>query len=382
MINDYALCGKFLLTQGNSHLQAFYQSVQLRVDEAAKRMVLPTKKILMKCICSIEKESFMVRENEELRVYMDKHQMDSLYMLTFLYCLYGQNDLKHTLFTQMTELFPYFEKRLAFALLVLQAEKCFLYGDLSQSRVYMNATDEHDYASEFQYLKQNKPAEFVFVSNLVEKTGLKQDILFAHALNLFVFHEYAHVKFSLDKHQLQLFIDAVERTKSLTEHSAQMIVDPVFSTVPSVSIEECVCDTYALYLLFDYVYEHLSHYDIEHMIDSYFASVLNLALVHCNSEDKELITDRDYIYAGMRAILSIKALSLIWSLENRSSVEISALESAMDYSFNKYRGMKSTLDDNWSKLFSKYHIKVRESLPHSDKVAVSKQLLSRFSCVA
>ncbi|MBQ8554785.1 MAG: hypothetical protein IJ438_02820, partial [Clostridia bacterium] len=184
------------------------------------------------------------------------------------------------------------------------------------------------------------------------------------------------------QHELQLFIDAVERTQSLTEHSAQTIFEPVFSTKTSISIEEGVCDTYALYLLFDYVHEHLGHYDIEHMIDGYFASVLNLALVHCNSEDKVLITDRDYIYAGMRAILSIKALSLIWLLENRSSVEINALESAMDYSFNRYRGMKSTLDDNWSKLFSKYRIKARESLPHTDKAAVSKQLLSRFSSVA
>ena len=380
MINDYILYGKKLLTQEEDRLPAFIQSVQLRTDEAIKRMNLPSDKIITTCICSIEKESFIIQDNDNILIYMDKHQMDSLFMLTLLYYLYGQIDIKYGLFMQMYEIFPYFEKRLSFALLVLQAEKCFNRGDLAQAEAYMDAADRQEYALEFAKLREEKPEDFHFIANLLNTKGVRQDISYALSLNFFVFHEYAHAKYTLAREDLACFIDAVEEILFSSESAYDYLFEAYSMERPVIPIEEYVCDTYALYLLFDFVYEQIKDYETERMVDSYFISVLNLALIHCNNSSTMLSED-DYLYASFRAIHAIRALLLLWEKENRPPSVIRSIEKAMGYSYQRYKNLKLTMDTKWHQLFVQHHKTTKNVLSYNEEKTLASQLINRFSQV-
>ena len=380
MINDYILYGKKLLVQEEDRLPAFIQSVQLRTDEAIKRMKLPSEKIITTCICSIEKESFIIQDNDNILVYMDKHQMDSLFMLMLLYDLYGQVDIKYGLFMHMYEAFPYFEKRLSFALLVLQAEKCFNRGDLVQAEAYMDAADRQEYALEFTKLCEKKPEDFRFVANLINTKGIRQDISYCFALNFYVFHEYAHAKYTLAKEDLTYFINAVEEILFSSESVYDYLFDACSMERPVIPIEEYVCDTYSLYLLFDFVYEQTKDYEAERMVDSYFISVLNLALIHCNNSIKMLSED-DYLYASFRAIHAIRALLLLWEKENRPSSAIRSIEKVMGYSYQRYKNLKLTIDTKWRQLFVQHHKTTKAILSYNEEKTLASQLINRFSRV-
>lgn len=382
-MNDYALYGKHLLAQ-DVGLSSFRQSVNLRFKEACNRMHLPADCIDVKCFCSLAKESFMICNNDRIRMYMDKHQMDSLYMMTLLFYLYGQIDPKYAAYAVIYKKSPYFNKRLSFSLLVLQAEKCFLAKKLAQARMYLDVADTQDYASDFQNLihtDRRTPEQDSILNQIILK-GRWQDISFAFSLNFFVFHELAHAKYYLSKEELSEFTAAVTFILDCTKKGNDALSEDGLMEIPEIPIEEYVCDTYALHLLFDYIYQHESDYKIEYMIDSYFVSVLNLALINSKESDSILLSEDDYAYAGVRAVNTIGALRIIWANEGRPLSVLRSVESAMKHAFERFKNLKLSLDTRWSNLYHHYHLSKVEPLSYVEEKSLTADLIRRFSSIA
>ena len=382
-MDDYALYGKHLLDQ-NIGLSSFRESVNLRLKEACNRMHLSADCIDVKCFCSLAKESFMICNNDRIKVYMDKHQMDSLYMMTLLFYLYGQIDLKYAAYAVIYEKSPYFNKRLSFSLLILQAEKCFLLKNLAQARTYLDAADTQDYASDFQNLihtDRRTPEQDLILNQIILK-GRQQDISFSFSLNFFVFHELAHAKYFLSKKELSEFTAASTFILNCTKRGNDALFEEGLMKIPEIPIEEYVCDTYALYLLFDFIYEHESDYEIEYVIDSYFVSVLNLALINSKESDSILFSEDDYAYAGVRAVNTIEALRIIWANEGRPPSVLLSIESAMKYAFDRFKDLKLSLDTRWNYLYHHYHLSKVEPLSYIEEKSLTADLIGRFSSIA
>lgn len=382
-MDDFALYGKHLLDQ-NVGLSSFRESVTLRLKEACSRMHLSADCIDVKCFCSLAKESFMVPNNNRIKVYMDKHQMDLLYMIPFLFYLYGQIGLKNAPYAVIYEKSPYFNKLLSFSLLILQAEKCFLAKNLVQARMYLDAADMQDYASDFQNLihtDRRTPGQNLVLNQKIKKDR-QQDIFFSFSLNFFVFHELAHAKYYLSKKELSDFTTAVTFILNGTKRGNDALFEDGLMKIPEIPIEEYVCDTYALYLLFDFIYEHESDYEIEYMIDSYFGSVLSLALINSKESDSILLSEDDYAYAGVRAVNTIGALRIIWANEGRPLSVLYSVESAMKYAFDRFKNLKLSLDTRWNYLYHHYHLSKVEPLSYIEEKSLTTDLIRRFSSIA
>lgn len=380
---DYALYGKHLLDQ-NIGLSSFQERANIRFYEACNRMHLSADCIEIKYFSSLAKESFAICNNNRIKVYIDKHQMDSLYMLTLLFYLYGQIDLKYAAYSVIFERTPYFNKRLSFSLLVLQAEKCFLEKNLVQARAYLDAADTQDFTSCFQNIMQTgcRTPEQNFVLNQIRLKGSLQDKSFCFSLNFFVFHELAHAKYYLAEKELSDFTAAVTSLLDFAQRDIDALSEDGLMKMPRIPLEEYVCDVYALYLLFDFVYEHQSDYEIEYMIDSYFISVLNIALINSKESDSILFSEDDFTYAGIRAINTIGALRIIWANERRPLSVLHSVENAMKYAFDRYKNLKVSLDAKWDYLYQHYHISEVEPLSYNDEKSLTADLIKRFSSIS
>ena len=379
MIPDYALYGKKLLDIGTEKMQAFERSVNLRVDDACRRMKLRRDQLQVICFASAEKESFAVREGDVIRIYMDKHQMDHLYMLTFLYYLHGQVDIKNRIYLALTQQFPYFEKRICTVLLLIQAEKCFNRKELFQAKRYLDALSKFDSRDDLQNLRQIDPDKCAFISNLIVLKGMRQDACFAFSLNFFVFHEIAHAKYTLSHESLCDFGLAVEAALDIFGGEFDEIYEEYGEIKPDIPFEEYICDTYALYLLFDFVFSQSQRYEQELVIESYFISVLNLALVSSRTGDQELMEGERYQYASYRAVHVIYAVMLLWSMEGRPWKDIEAIQGSTIYAFKKYKNLKESLDNNWSTLYNRFHANSDETLGRQEEKKLIDELYDRFS---
>lgn len=202
-MDDWFLLGKLMLNQ-QSMLEGFRKSVLTRADEACKRMGLSKDLYEIRCFCSLDKESFTVNDDGRHIVFIDKHQMDSVFCLTMLYYLYGQPDIKYGIYSFLYERFPYFTKRLAYSLLVLQSEKCVLQRNLLQAKAYLCAAQTKNFVKELRRIQNRRDTspEFDAVFSLIFLKSQKQDACFRDALTFFVFHELAHVKYAIEKNAM------------------------------------------------------------------------------------------------------------------------------------------------------------------------------------
>ncbi len=378
---DFGLYGKHILNQ-RVGLDAFSESVDIRFQEACKRMNLPTDCIRIKCFASVEKESFMIQDNNSIKVYIDKHQMDSLYMLTFLFYIYGQIDIKYAAYSLMIENIPYFDLRLSFSLLVLQSEKSFCAKRLVQAQAYLDAAEAQDYASCFESLQQADSPMKDLVLSLILLKGRRQDISYSFSLNFFVFHELAHAKYSLAENELDNVAAAVMKLLCCERSIIDVLESNSETEYPKIPIEEYVCDTYALYLLFDFIYEHQSDYEIEFMVDSYFVSVLNIALINSKESNSTLLSEKDYAYAGIRAVKVLSALRILWADEGRPLSLLTSVEQAMKYSFDRFKNLKLSLDNKWEYLYHIHHLEEPESLSTDEENDMITDMLQRLSNVS
>lgn len=96
-----------------------------------------------------------------------------------------------------------------------------------------------------------------------------------YVANFYIFHELAHVKLLLDLDLRKFFLALVEnQVINLCKFE-----DALVSSVVDAALlpkEDIACDAYALSLLFNFIYEKTTDYDIEFMVDSYIFSVLSL----------------------------------------------------------------------------------------------------------
>lgn len=375
MSDAYALLGRHKLDHVN-RLTSFKVSIMLRINEACKAMDLSPDSINLVCFSSMSKESFMVYSNSKSSIYFDIHQIDSLNMLASLFYYFGKYPLKATLFLPMYDQFPYIKKRLAFSLLILQAEKCFLCKDLSQADAYLKASTHFDYTNDLHWWKDEKDLSPTqdFLRNLVLLNSDAQNRFINYTLSFLVFHELAHVKYQTDKQSIESVITSVDS-----------IIQIFFSSNPDVKvtipIEEYICDAYALYTLFEYLYRHLGDYDFENVITSYYMSALNVALINSKETEDALISDIEYTEASTRAIISIASLCNIWASEKKEPKLSHSLIKAMEYTSAQFSMFKNTLQAAWAVLYSKYHVDNRASLTYDEEKNMISSLLSRFSNV-
>ena len=385
-MHDFILYGKYLLKEKDG-LSSFKESVDIRFQEACKRMNLSPDNIDIKCFSSLEKESFMIQDNNRIKVYMDKHQMDSLYMLTNLLYVYGKIDLKYAVYSIILKRVPYFETRLSFSLLLLQAEKCFCVKKLMQAQTYLDAAETQDLTSCFKDIIENLESDLPepeneLILDILLHVGRRQDINYAFSLNFFVFHELAHAKYTLSKNELAIFTETVESFLSIQMREADNFWDDSVIQRPKIPIEEYVCDIYALYLLFDYVYEQQSDYEIEFMIDSYFAAVLNIALIHSKESDRILFSENDYVYAAVRAINVTAALRIIWAREGKPFSLLIGVEHATKDLFDRFNNVRQSLDKKWRCLYHLHHVEEPESLTIDEEHALIGHIIQRLSNIS
>ena len=381
MNREYILYGKKLLNQDPKNVLAFNKSVQLRVDEAVKRMNLPSDRIISTCISSMEKESFFVKDRNDLLIYMDKHQMDMLYMLALLYEMYGKVGMRYELYMQIYQRYPYFEKKLSFFLLVLQAEKCLNRGDTAEAKKFLDLADSQGVESEVLDLLKDYGEDYDWVFSLLFPMENRRDVQAAFYLNFFVFHECAHAKYTIQQEELKEFVRVVEEgTRSLERVSDLLFADCELKK-PSIPLEEYVCDTYALYILFDYIFEQSGDYEIERMLESYFVSIVNAALVHSDPGGCELLSADEYIHACVRAIRGIDALLRLWRKENRLKSLIDEVMKTQIYIFSRYKQLKKHMENQWMKLLEEHGHPTNEILSYDDERALVSQLVERFSLI-
>ena len=380
---DFILYKKHLLDQ-EVGLDAFRESVDIRFQNAIKRMGLSSECIDIKCFCSVNKECVMTPTNGKMRIYMDKHQMDLLYGLTLFFYLYGHIDVKYAAYHYVFRIFPYFEKRLSYFLLVMQAEKCFCAKRLALSKAYLDAADAIDYKSYFPKESEADTLENQFLLNLLWNKGEKQDISYCFSLNFFVFHELSHAKYTLAPDDLKRFEEAVGYFLNSTDYQELVYSfgEGLNLHCPDIPIEECICDVYALYLLFDFVYENASDYHFEYMLDSYFVSVLILALVNSKQAYCDLLSEEEYAYAGKRAVYAIAALGIIWMSEGRPLNMQMSLGKSTHYSFDRFKNLKLTLDHSWGRLYSQFHLNEQPSMSIDEERSLAQELIHRFSKIS
>lgn len=379
MNTDYALYGKHLLNR-SADISAFQESVKIRFHSACKQMALDPDSINVKCFSSLSKESFIIYNKNETNVYMDNHQVDSLYMLTLLFYLYGQINFKYPFYRLIFEIIPYFNKRTDYCLLLLQAEKCFLSKKLIQARVYLDACKNYDYASYTKHITalNDLSDEQAFTLNLILLKGRQQDICIAFSLNFFVYHELAHAKYYLMKDSLSVFTNTVFQSLIASKPYIDLLFKNSNLTKPNIPIEEYVCDVYALYLLYDLIYEHYSDYETKYMIDSYSVSILNITLINSKTSDNILFSEDDYIYACFRTTIVLCALRMLWINEKRSVQLLQSIENAINDSFVRFKNFKFSLDTKWNELYSLYHINSTETLSYEEENRLTKELVRRF----
>lgn len=381
MTPDFALYGKRILEVNQENRAAFEETVEIRVAEACARMGLRRNQFRIRCFSSIEKESFMMHSGDDMCVYMDKHQMDQLFMLTFLFSIYGQMDIKSGIYTAMLSGFPYFRMRICDSLLLLQAERSFMRSDLFRAQQYLDARQEYDAMTEYEKAFQEDALKGEFLSALICKVGHRQDACISIAVSFFVFHELAHVKYNTSPENMTYYRLAVEAVQNALDRPYSNILKRFGSMKPKISLEEYVCDTYALYLLFDYIHEKSGSYESGQVLDSYFASVVNLALIGCEEGDAVLLSDKSYLHAADRAIHVIQSLLLLWTAEERPDKDIKAVYNSLQYAYEKYRNYMKNMNRTWDALYCSLPAPKSATLKDSEREKLTEELMERFSAV-
>ena len=150
---------------------------------------------------------------------------------------------------------------------------------------------------------------------------------------------------------------------------------------PQIPTEEYVCDVFALYHLFEMVFEHYQSYRTAQIVDSYFVSVLNIGLVNSSNRDDVLISETEFVYACTRAINTIRVLVELWIADGKEAELLGSIQTAMLYTYQRYRNLLETLDDEWTQLRAKYSSGTTNNISLDEEETLIEDLVMQLSAI-
>mgnify|MGYP000822556757 CR=1 FL=1 len=291
MNNIPKIIGDRLILNSEVH-DYFRTSVQERLDCGIDMMNIPGEKIETIYCSSLNKHTCIQHDlsiPDKSFLVVDEHLHEVLSSLLLLFYMFGYHDYKYYIVSAAVgEALILPQKRLNLIAVLLQAEKYLLDGNATAALLLANKFK--DYSSD----KENKDELSGLESELERDYFLIKYLKVQHAMpyvaNFYIFHELAHVKLSLDLDLRRSFFKLVENQIT----NLCIFEDKVGCNVVDVALlpkEDIACDAYALFLLFNFIYEKTANYDFEFMVDSYIFSVLSLTELDTILERTISITD-------------------------------------------------------------------------------------------
>lgn len=258
----------------NSEVHDYFRiSVQERIDCGIEMMNLPAEKIEVVYCSSLNKHTCIQQVSSIPNKYflvVDEHLHEVLSCLLLLFYMFGYHDYKYFVLAVAKEVLILPQKRLNQIAILLQAEKNLLDGNATAALSLTNEFKECSF-SDKEIKEELGEFEFDYFLNKY----LKEEHAMPYVANFYIFHELAHVKLLLDLDLRKFFLALVEnQVINLCKFE-----DALGSSVVDAALlpkEDIACDAYALSLLFNFIYEKTTDYDIEFMVDSYIFSVLSL----------------------------------------------------------------------------------------------------------
>ena len=342
--NDWALNDRILLKREVS--KNFKMNIQMRYDMAIQMMKLDKQKLSILYCNSINKHTCMIEKDKKNYIIFDEHHIEVLSALNFLYYTYGKSDFKRPFYELIYNQYNYFENRIKSIVSLLMSEKLLLIGDAEGALNYAKAVKEYSFSID----KNSDNGLF----NLFLLYMGKQDIAQSLSMNFYVFHELAHVKYILEKEELMLVCKIIDVMSERLFPLYKAISEGKYNII--INKQECVCDIYAMLLLFKFMYAHaeknINNNTIEfYMIECYMISITNIVIMGSAYENIELDLDEWYINAYIRIILVVNSLGVFLA---EDKINLKQFQSNMNFVCEQYKNYKDVFDNIWNEIYYKY----------------------------
>lgn len=317
--------------------ETFKKAIMLRVDLALEQMELENEDLQILFCNSFNKHTCIVEKNNKKYVVFDEHHFEILRALNLLYFSYGKIDLLKPFYDLLFERYGYFKNLMNYIVTRIIAEKFLLRGDIQKALDY--AEDLQKYITKVDDDIYN---HFLIYSG---KNYIAQTLCF----NFYVYHELAHCKYTLRKKRtspkIEILSDYIDIINSQLNPLFQIINKGIYNL--KLNKEECVCDTYALWLLFEYLDKNSKENFDSYMLEAYIISITNIVLMDSIRENDTTKLDEWYVNAYYRIIIVITTLKYIWA-KNRE--QILKYGEIMLWVREQYENYRDTFNCVWSKV--------------------------------
>ena len=235
---------------------------------------------------------------EMLFLVVDIHQMEVFYPMVINYFFYGQPSYKSVFLELLYQLYDAFDKKINSTVLLLQAEKELLHGNVLNAERIIQMIPENQ-----PFLDESKCGIDVLYFVLKDISTAK---LIRIIYRIYIFHEMAHVKFKYSSNIHQKYIDDVQSICNLIIQESWNAIPEIKSLLDKIPYEDCSCDAYVLEkIIKDNIGPEITSY-LDLIINAYIAFVTNMEMmesIRLLSDEEEL--EEYYIISWLRIMLSI-----------------------------------------------------------------------------
>lgn len=323
------------------------ESINIRMNYAIEIMELSKENIQVVFCSTVNKHTCLdTINNEPNRYYLiiDKHHLQLISCLDYLFYLYGNYDIKQPYMTFiLDDLCSNFKKRKYFAVSILLAERDLLNNNATRALKYLDYIDTLDLS-----LDDCNEKVVDFENNLDIIKTIRYNYSYPYILNLYVYHEVAHIKFICDKDKYNKYIYKINTLITILKQNKNIKV----YELSNISKEDIACDVYALEILFKQVFDETKDYDFEFVVESYINSVINLTIM--DSVIAHDNTEKWYISCWNRIIITLNTLSIMDDFILNPNF-IKSVQTCMHSTFKKFSNYYNEIMDAYLTMQNRYN---------------------------
>lgn len=319
----------------------FIENVEMRYKVAVRLMNIDVSNLSRIYCSSINKHTCSASDGEINYIIFDEHQMEVLSALNILYYLYGQIDLKMGIFDFILSREDYFKERLKNTIIIILAEKQILQGNMENALYYAEKIHE-----DAPSLDRNKKGFW----ELFTLKQWKSYIAYAFCLDFYVFHEMAHIKYSQQICEFDNMRNLYDSLLSNLSPLFELLLQEEKYEV-TLNVQECLCDTYALLKLLEYMETELENEELGanrgYLIEGYIISVVNIVIMNSIYQNENL--DKKYINAYLRIILVINMVGVLYEASDKKNI-LEDFQDEMQWVGKRFSNYKRHFDSTWNSI--------------------------------
>ncbi len=323
--------------------ETFYKNMTERLSSGTGVMNLEDAEIVLVYCSTINKHTCIEKLHKNPNTYyliLDEHHEQMMGALNYLFYAFGTNDFKKPFWHMMMQNMSYHQKRLKNAVNLLLAEQYLLEGQVNKASYCMDEIEKRPLDTEKDFSGEMGR----FEQGLFMLKSRRLDHMRSYILNFYVFHELAHIVYQEKREQMDTVISIYNQLPEDLKNQVKQLIETWKEEQIDYPYEDIICDSYALSLLFEMVYEHFKEFDYEYMVDSYICAIVNLTILDSIFRHRPG-SETWYVVCWMRIVLALNTLG-IYLMEKYNDAEIlKAIQGRMNYCRMLFKNAKEVIVD-------------------------------------